>query len=325
MKVDFIIGTKVSEQDFESKVYDWLSEGDYTPNDIIEEIITEHNLMWFPTHLYKCNYTGQVSAKLGYTREVKYQVYNPNFKRYDTHTHTKTVTDWIPYSSQVLGEVETVTYVGEAKYEFLRQFIEGTGWSKDDLNNLAMDAGKHHKFLKLYKKNIAEAWNDIGIHQCYLKATESIKKDLPSRLISNFKANINFTIYNQISVVVPFWVFMYEYKGKPYYVSVDANNPHRIDGIRPENKVRKYTVLGIRWLGWGATTYLAWIGAASYLEKYENGGYSDFIVIGLFILILGILGFIVEQIIKNIKTESKQLRQKKLDEIRKSQNLIEKK
>jgi aspartate/glutamate racemase len=43
MKVDYVIQSKVQRQDFEQIVYKWLSEDDYTPKDIMENIITQYN------------------------------------------------------------------------------------------------------------------------------------------------------------------------------------------------------------------------------------------------------------------------------------------
>ena len=36
----FVINNKVSEEEFEQIVYSWIAAGDYTPDDIIENIIS---------------------------------------------------------------------------------------------------------------------------------------------------------------------------------------------------------------------------------------------------------------------------------------------
>ena len=315
MKVHFIIKNKVSEENFEEIVYDWLSDGDYTPDDIIENIITEHNLELFPVHYYNCSYTGEVSASLGYTHEESYWVYNPETKRQEKRT--KTVTTWRPHFEKVNGKVGTVLYMGESRFDFLRPFIESTRWSKNELVKIDDDAG--HQLAKKYKKDLTQAWNETGINESYRKATNYIKNNLPSTLVNNFKANLKFNVFARGSAMIPFWIFMYDYKGKKYYVSVDGNNPDRIDGKKPENKKRKYTVIAVRWIGWLSTIFLAWTGAGILFEEANNSnyrGYREWIALGGFIVLFAILGFIIERIVKNIKTESKQRRQEKLAKMR---------
>jgi len=283
MKVDYLIQNKVSEEDFESTVYDWLSQGDYTPDDIIENIITEHNLMYFPVHFYKCSYSGNASASLGYPRIEYYYVYNPTTKRQERKS--RTVTDWIPHAQNVSGNVSTAVYVGDLKFDFL-------------------------KLLSLFKRNETDAWNNTGLKECHRLASKEIVNNFPSTIVRNFNANLSINVNNHASVVLPFWVFMYNYQGKPYYVAVDGNNPQRVSGLRPENKKRKNTVKAIRWVGWLSTIYLSYLGARSY---YEANPYEDFKMIGVFIGIFAVLGFIIEGIVSYIKNASKSRRQEKLN------------
>ncbi|MFK7979268.1 MAG: hypothetical protein AB8G86_04765 [Saprospiraceae bacterium] len=320
MKGNYLIKNKVSEENFEATVYDWLADGDYTPDDIIENIITEHNLMYFPAHFYYSNYKGEVSASLGYMHEESYWTYNPETKRKEKRT--RTVTTWQPYSQNVNSYIGVLIYAGESRFDFLRPFIEDTGWGKNDLIKVDDDTDRYQNFKKKYKKNLLDTWNEIGINESHRKATNEIKSNFPSNIISNFKANLNFKIDHNFSVLVPFWVFMYDYKGKKYYVSVDGNNPHKIDGVKPENKARKYTVKAIKWVGWLSTIFLAWTGAGIFYEQSQNSTYRDYrdwIAIGGFILLLAVLGFIVERIIINIKTQSKEKRLEKLAKMRANQ------
>jgi len=315
MKVDYIIKNKVSEQQFETTVYDWLSDGDYTPDDIIENIITVDHLLYLAVHHYKSLYKGNVSAMLGYKRWEYYTVYNSQTKREETRS--REVTDWKSYHSPVEGNISQVVYAGEKEYDKLTSFVEGTGWTNEELVPLDANTGQDSKFINKYTLNRIDCWNSLGIKKSYDKACSKILFQMPPRdNIKGFNANLNFNLTYQASIILPFWVFKYTYKEKDYYVSVDGNNPNRVDGVRPENKKRKYTVIAIRWIGWISTIFLAWVGASGAYEKYKNSDYHDLIAIGTFIVLFSILGFIVQRIIRNIKTESKQRRQEKLAKMR---------
>ena len=307
MKVDFIVQNKVSEQAFESAIYEWLSQGDYTPDDIIENIITEHNLMYFPVHFYKCSYVGTATASLGYDRREYYYVWNESLKRQERKS--RIVTDWMPHSQNAFGNVEATVYAGDSKFNFMRSFIEGAGWSSRDLNSIDVDAGRSRKMLSLFRLEPIEAWNQSGINECREKASREIVNSFPSSKVRNFNANLQFKLESYTNVVLPFWVFMYDYQGSPYYVAVDGNNPSRISGVRPEDKARKNKVSIIRWLGWLTAIASAYFGAGAYSDANPS---AEFKVLGVGVLILIVIIIIVESIVSNIKNTSKKKRQEKL-------------
>jgi hypothetical protein len=307
MKVEYIVQNKVSEQSFEGAIYEWLSQGDYTPDDIIENIITEHNLMYFPVHFYKCSYVGTATASLGYNRKEYYYEWNESRKRQERKS--RIVTDWLPHSQNAFGKVHTTVYAGDSKYNFMRSFVEGADWSSSDLMSIDNDAGRSQKMLSVFKIEPTAAWNQSGIQECKEKASREIVRSFPSSKVRNFNANLQFTLDSYTNVVLPFWVFMYDYNGKPYYVAVDGNNPSRISGVRPEDKARKNKVSTIRWLGWLTAIISAYFGAVAYSDADPS---AEFGVLGVGIIIFIVIGIIVESIVSNIKNTSKKKRQDKL-------------
>jgi hypothetical protein len=308
MKVDFIIKNKVSEQDFEETIYEWLSQGDYTPDDIIENIITEHNLMYFPVHYYKSSYVGTATASLGYDRREYYSVWNDTTKKHERKS--RIVTDWKPHSQNAMGNVSATIYAGEAKFKFISSFIEGTGWSGNDLIRLEEDTSRNQKFLTMFKRDMNDAWKNTALQESHNKASREIINGFPSSQVRNFNANLQFKVTDYASIVLPYWVFMYDYEGKPYYVAVDGNSPSRVSGIRPENKKRKNQVRAVRWIGWLSAIGLTYLGATTY---YEANPYEDLKALGLGLLIFICLGFVTEGIVSSIKNASKKRRQEKLN------------
>ncbi|MBC7775180.1 MAG: hypothetical protein H7246_07050 [Phycisphaerae bacterium] len=248
MKVDYIIKNKVSEQDFERAVYNWLAEGDYTPDDIIENIITQNNLVLLPLHFYMNDYQGTCSASLGYSRTEYYQVWNDTYKR--SETRSRMVTNWVPHSQPVQGTVTTVVYAGDKNLEGIALFVENMGWRADELNQIGQNEANYAPVLSLFKVNGSDSWNNKGAKKAYNSAVQQTLPLLPSNLVQNFNLNIRFSEKKFFSLVAPFWLFIYEYQEQQYYVVVDGNDPSRVDGIKPEDKKRKNSVIALRWYGW---------------------------------------------------------------------------
>lgn len=311
-KVDFIVKSKVSEENFEDIVEEWLSDGDYTPDDIIENIISEKNAKLLPIHHYKARYSGQVSASLGYSRTEYYTVYNPETKKQERKS--RTVIDWIPHSQAVSGDVTACEYAGEPTFQNLADFIDGTGWSSQDLivpdNNASIDP----RLANLFTSDHKATWNSNASLRCHKKACAKSRADLPSTLVRNFTPNINYDVYHIKSLLLPFWIYSYDYQRKKYYVVVDGNNPERIFGERPVNKYRKFTVIGLRWIGWVGGIFSSYKVANAFVQGpiYTSTEYRDLKTIALFLIGFIITWIIVEGTVKIIKQSSKNRRAAKL-------------
>lgn len=317
IKVDFIVDSKVTEENFEDIVEEWLSGGDYTPNDIIENIINEQNLKLLPVHHYKARFSGLVGASLGYNRTEFYQVYNSQTKRYETAS--RTVTDWRPHVQNVDGEVTAVEYAGNNTYIKLADFIDGTGWKSEELNVLTHDTSTDTTLTSLFTLDQNQTWNDRAGQRCLKKASRIARASLPiADKVDNFTTDLKFDVHYAKSLLVPFWIYTYIYKEKTYYVVVDGNNPERVTGERPVNKSRKATVLSLRWIGWPSGIYGSYkiAEAFAYGPNYDRE-WGDWKTVGLFLIGFAVTWIVVEGIVNIIKSKSKQKRQDKLVEKRK--------
>lgn len=312
ISVDFIVKSKVSEKDFEGIVEEWLSGGDYTPDDIIENIISENDSKLLPIHFYRARFSGVAGASLGYNRTEFYQVYNPQSKRYETQS--RTVTDWRPHAQRVSGEVSACEYAGDETYSKLADFIDGTDWKQDDVVKVNRDASTNTKLTELFTLDQNQTWNKRAGQRCLTKANRIARASLPiADKIDNFQTNLEFDVHHVRSLLLPFWIYTYTYKEKTYFVVVDGNNPERITGERPINKGRKAAVLTIRWLGWPGGIY----GSYKVAEAYAYGPnydreWGDWKTCALFLIGLAISWIVVEGIVSIIKGRSKEKRQEKL-------------
>lgn len=313
IQVDFIIKNKVTEEQFEDIVEEWLSGGDYTPDDIIENIITEKNSDLLPAHFYRTSYSGSFTASLGYDRTEYYTVYNSSTKKHEQRS--RTVTDWKPYSNSTSGQVTACEYAGDATYNKLADFIDGTGWTSSDVAVPDRSASINTELTKRFKFDHNQTWNDKAGQRCFKKARQNCLLELPPHdRLRNFNVNLKFNINSVKSVLLPHWIYSYDYKGKVYFVVVDGNNPHRIHGQRPVNKARKAAVLSLRWLGWPAGLYASYSLADNFAHgpNYSSSSNGDLKTFGLFIIGFIVTWIIVEGIISVIKKTSQKKRDEKL-------------
>ena len=233
MNLDYIIQNKVTEQDFEQIVYKWLAEGDYTPDDIIENIVTQNNLALMPLYYSKDEYQGYCNVSLGYQRQVYENVYDNVNKRWVKES--RWVTDWRPHSQPVRGNTITITYAGGKVIEQISSFIENMGWKAGELHSIPSSAPRYNEMCNLFKVSKDDSWDIYGCKKAYNEAVQQTIPTLPSSLYSNLSLDIKFTEALFFNVLAPYWLFSYEYQEKQYYVLVDGNKAGR-----QKKKIRSY-------------------------------------------------------------------------------------
>jgi len=312
MRVHFIVKNRVQEEDFERLAFDWLSKGDYTPDDIIESITTEHNLMLFPIHHFKSSYLGTCSASLGYVTRKPYLKWNAEHQQQEEKY--KTTIEWRPYIQDVSGDTEITIYSGDPKSSFLSNFFEETNLELYELLPLDSQAEVNPKLLNLFKPNPIDTWNNKAVIETRELIYKKLKKNLPSKLVRDYAPNFEFQVEEVTSLLLPFWVFMYDYKGKPYYVAVDANNPINLG-------IGYMSIFSEIFLFFG----LLFASAASVMTTDD----SDAGVIRiLFILFMYFLPFLIIEILNSISKEltpnELKIKQHNLSEIEKHNEILEK-
>ncbi len=306
----FVINNKVSEEEFEQIVYSWIAAGDYTPDDIIENIITHKNKVLMPLYYWGDNYTGSCSASLGYDRQEFYQVKDSNG---NLVTRSRWVTDWRPHSQTVHGSTVTLTYAGRHLAESISSFIENMSWRKEDLINLEVSDDNYNKAQEFFLINKNESWDNKGYYKAFAIAQQNTAKQLPSPKFRNLALDIKFQENLFFRVIAPYWIFEFVYQDKPYYVIVDGNNPDRIDGIKPVDKKRVQLVQTIRFVGWITALLAVLIGLYIYFD--ESFAKINFSWQSILITILGLtlFGFLIEFEVKKIKNASKKIRAQTLN------------
>ena len=310
MPFDYIIQSKISEQQFEKIVYQWLIEGDFTPDDITHNISTENNRLLMPLYLYRNTYSGSCSASIGNNKMVPVSFYDFNAGK--MVTGSTCVTEWQAHTQPTNGTTATTVYAGSPMDNSMPYFAEGMYWTASELISITKDHPHYNRLVTLFKISKSDCWSNKGRKKADDEARQQTKSKLPSQLVNNLILSIDFTEIHFHRLLAPFWLFNYEYEGETYYVMVDGNNPSRISGTKPEDKKIKNTIKTLEWLGWlmGLSIIIStlYFFADNSFESIEISWPNIAIVVAGIYLTWGI----VELSVRFVKHRSKEARKRLL-------------
>ncbi len=103
--VNSILPFSTTPNQFEIAALKWLSEGDYTPDDILEGSLFNNQVgMYLPMWLFTGKYDGEWSASSGYDRQEEH--WDKSFDGKKLVKKTRTVTDWRPSNGNCKGDFQ---------------------------------------------------------------------------------------------------------------------------------------------------------------------------------------------------------------------------
>lgn len=306
---DLIVSFKISEAQFERAVFQWLAAGDYTPDDIIENIINANNAMYLPMYFFNMDYFGTMTASVGYPRQVDYYEWNDYMKRNERRTRTET--DWHPFSQNVLGEVSALCFAGKGIPDQMAEHAQQTEFRQNEFIQFNQSDWKNANFID-FGFSPQQVWAERGDPEGRKQAWNQSVRQLPGNQHRNISVNVSFREKLFRSVLIPYWVFFYQYEGTNYYVFMDGNNPNRISGSKPEDSQRKNKVQGIRLKYWsiGIITSLV----ALFIKCKMNEEDFSFEKPNWIIFVVGLVitGIFTSVEVGKIKNKSIKTRQEKL-------------
>jgi hypothetical protein len=304
----YVIRNKTPEKDLNKIIYNWLIDGEYTPDDILESEITIRELLYLPLIYYAKKYSGSCSASLGYERREDYYDWDAIAKR--NVRKTRTVIDWHPYSQNVTGETFVLIYAGNDTFKVHENFLEKMKWNREDM--ILAETTTFESFLSdnVYLISIEEGWSRKGYSKSLLNAQIDVGFKLPSQRVNNLNLQIEFQDISSYKIIAPYWLINYEYKKKTYFILMDCSSTERTIGGRPEDKERREKVSSERTKGWIAGLLFTFLAIAIYCDaKLERFDWKS-IAIGIIGVIL--TAIFVERGIKKIKTKAKEKREETL-------------
>lgn len=235
---DGILPFKVTKKDYEQAVLSWLSEGDYTPDDILNSTIFESvNGVYLPMWFYRGRYSGNWSASSGYDRWETYLAKDSSGKLVEKK---RLVTDWRPSSGQCSGEFAILAFAGVGKgiKSDIAVYAHGTSFNRGELK--AYDP-KYTMGFNLIEYTIDEhhTWDTLGKIQADAKVEADSKARIPGDRYKDFYVDALYDKETPLRTYVPFWITNYKYGDKDFHVYMDGSSTSRIQGVRPEDQARK--------------------------------------------------------------------------------------
>lgn len=320
---DGILPFSVTTDEYNKKVLEWLSEGDYTPDDILGgSQFSSSNGLYLPMFFFTGKYSGNWSASSGYERREYYTEWSETQKK--RVQKSRTVTDWRPSSGSVAGSYAILSYAGNSENidETIAVYAHGTSFKRGEMKPYDIKFTQGFSLLE-YKKDENEAWDKYGFSQLELKTQLDAKKRVPGDKYKDFYCDVSKSDDNSIRVYVPFWITYYDYNNKKYHVHMDGSSISRIEGKKPVDEDRKKEV-NKKFIKGHVALVVSVVAFCfvvfSDLSENEQSEYWPFII-GLFVISVILYGIGIYQ--KNkIISESKQRRKKILKRIQEGKGMI---
>jgi hypothetical protein len=237
---DAILPFKITKEKYEHAVLSWLSEGDYTPDDILNSTIFESvNGVYLPMWYYKGRYHGNWSASSGYNRTETY-LGKENGK---TVEKTRIVTDWRPSSGQCSGEFSILAFAGVGKgiKSDVAVYAHGTSFNKGDLKSYDPKYTMGFNLVE-YTVDENDTWDTLGKIQAESFLEAETRPRIPGDTYKDFYVDALYDKETPLRTYVPFWITNYKYGDNEYHVYMDGTSTTRLQGIRPEDEARKKEV-----------------------------------------------------------------------------------
>jgi hypothetical protein len=258
---DGILPFKISKEQYEQAVLSWLSEGDYTPDDILDSTLFESvNGVYLPMWLYKGRYHGNWSASSGYDRIEEYYEWSESQKK--RVRQTRKITDWRPSSGQCSGEYTILAFAGNGTgiSSDIAIYAHHTEFSRGDIKPFNSQYTSGFNLID-FTSDEHDTWDGPGKSQADRQIWIDTKKRIPGDQKKDFYCDVLYENEVSSKVYIPFWITYYKYNEVEFHVFMDGTSTSRIDGIRPVDKERIKKIN----------------------KKFEKATFPMFLTIGLFI------------------------------------------
>jgi ribosomal protein S27E len=238
---DGILPFTVTKQQYQQALLAWLSEGEYTPDDILSSsAFGEVNGVYVPMHVYQGAYHGHWSATSGFKREVKYYEKNSEGEQVEK---VKTVTDWRPSSGQVAGEFRVLVFAGShlGIHDEMIRFASEAAYAEHDAEPFDSVATAGFNLMD-FSGDEDVLWHAAGESKATAIARAQIVRQIPGDEHKDLQHHLFWDRQPARKVYLPCWFVAYKYKDQSFHACLDGRNAARIDGVRPEDQARKAQV-----------------------------------------------------------------------------------
>jgi len=309
--VEKILPFNTTTNEFEIAALKWLSEGDLTPDDILDSSLFNNQVgVYLPMWMYEGRYDGSWSASSGYTRIEEYVGRSLDGKKLETKT--RTVTDWRPSNGNCKGDFQFLaTASSESSIPTnVKVFSHHVNVTRNNLKDFKTEYTQGFSLLEI-QLDSDNCWDLFGRVQADHYVERESKKRIPGDTYKDFYVDAVYDLNKKTSCYVPFWLRNYKYSNVDFHLYMDGTNTSRIDGKRPVDKERKGVLKAIdqsRNIGCFIFIVIAFIPLIAQVDPDFSGGFFWVVAI------IGIIYAVVKEKEKTkIINESKQIRKNKLE------------
>ena len=310
--VEKILPFSTTKEEFEIAALQWLSEGDLTPDDILESSMFNNQVgVYLPMWMYEGRYDGSWSASSGYNRTEEYIGKSLDGKKLETKT--RTVTDWRPSNGNCKGDFQFLATASADSSipSSVKAFSHDVEVTRNNLKDFKLEYSQGFSLLEIQLES-DECWELHGEWQANHYVESVTKQRIPGDKYKDFYVDAVYDLTNKVSCYVPFWLRNYKYSNADFHLYMDGSNTIRINGERPIDQERSAEVDKLNTQGGIGCAVAAVLGFIPLLAEADD----DFS--GPFFWIMAVVGIIwmwrkLAQKDKLIQ-ESKDRRQVKLEQ-----------
>lgn len=246
-----IIPFTVPLEEFKKSVIKYLTEGEYTPADIFDQIeFISTKGVYIPLYYFDTSYAVKYVAEIGYNRTETYLDYGFGSERNKLVKKMRFVTDWSPYSDTLEGSCSTYA-IGTSMFNKFNVITEEnkTHTNKvDEIINFCEESIDNLS-LKPYNENYLAGFEvipyELSSDEAYKQTAEpKIKQSIDDRIASimpgdqyrnmHWNGKIKKDKINHI--LKPFWITKFSYNNQGYIFVMDGTDKNKTTGTKPFDK-----------------------------------------------------------------------------------------
>ena len=303
---DLLAPFRVNNDTFLKAIRGWLSEGAFTPDDVLTAEI-ETKGTYLPFYAWSGEYKADWFASSGYDRQEEY-IEMQGDKLVKKH---RKVTDWRPSNGVINGRYLIYTLASDSVDPELTAFCEEAPASSAVSFETEQLAGFT---LEPFDKDSSEFAGRVE-DEIERIAASVARPRIPGDRWKDLNCSTTIVSQDCVRVYLPFWLTTFLYGRQPFRCVVDGCNAARIKGTRPVdpdriNRARRMMLPGkLALIGAGVSLVLLPMLGMQFLA-----GAHKWIVLGLLgaSMVFGIAGSIARSV---MLARSKKLRQRLLAEM----------
>jgi hypothetical protein len=234
----------VSAEAFQRRLLRWLSEGDYTPDDLLERaLVTHHSSVLLPVWHVRGTFHARFKAEAGFDAVRERVVERRRADgRTERRTETHTVTDWRAVDGEVTGPFEAWACASPVVPAPIVAFVEEVAQRCDAWEPVS-EALLADQRIEGFDAGPRDALAAPGPAERLRKVVEAaaarrVPGDRHRALTVTFETRDE----DALACLHPFWLASFRYAGAVFPVAVSGRDDAAAHGQRPEDTARKAEV-----------------------------------------------------------------------------------